>query len=65
MKLIFIVFLALILNSCAGMWPDMAKTIDDIATDGVIQVQVDKEAFQKQTNTRINIEIINEHDSKN
>ena len=42
-------FLFLILTSCTGMAPELFQTVDDIATDGVIQVQIDKEAFSKNT----------------
>lgn len=39
--------------------PEMFQTIDNIATDGVIQVQIDKEAFQKDTNIHVNVDILN------
>ncbi len=39
--------------------PDLFKTVDDIGTDGVVQVQIDREAFQKDTDISINIEIKN------
>ncbi len=39
--------------------PDLYKTVDDIATDGVIQIQIDKQAFNEKTNTAINIQLNN------
>lgn len=59
MKFIIVMMSLLTLQACAGMSPDLYKTVDDIATDGVIQIQVDKEAFQKETNTSIMIDINN------
>lgn len=57
----FIVLLTplLVLASCAGLTPEFYKTVDDITTDGVIQLQVDKEAFKEDTNVKITIDILN------
>lgn len=59
MKPVIVMMSLITLQSCAGMWPELAKTVDDIATDGVVTVQVDREAFQKETNTKIMIDISN------
>lgn len=52
------VFLALILTSCTAM-PEMFKTVDDIATDDCITVKVDRDAFQKNTDVLINVDVKN------
>jgi hypothetical protein len=41
------------------MMPGLFKTIDDVATDGVVQIQIDKEAMQKDTNIKITVDILN------
>lgn len=55
--------LPLVLNSCAAM-PEFLKTADDVLTDGVIQVQIDKEAFGKETDIEVNITIKNKEPVK-
>ncbi len=47
------------LYGCSMFTPDLYKTVDDIATDGVIQIQIDKQAFNTKTNTNINIQLNN------
>jgi hypothetical protein len=47
-----------LLTSCAGT-PEIFQAVENIATDGVIQVQIDKEAFQKDTNIHVNVDILN------
>ncbi len=60
LKILLLVLLMLnLLTSCAGMTPQLFQTVDDIATDGVIQVQVDKEAFSKNTDISVVVEIKN------
>ena len=44
----------LLLTSCSYM-PEITKSVEDIATDGVIQVQVDKEAFEGRTDISVTI----------
>lgn len=39
----------LILSSCSTLIPNIFKTGDDISTDGVIQINIDKEAFYRDT----------------
>ena len=47
-----------VLTSCQAL-PQMFQTVDDIATDGVISIDVDKEAFRGDTNVKINVDISN------
>ncbi len=54
-----IIIISLFLTSCSALTPDFYRTVDNIATDGVMQIQIDKEAFNEKTNTHVNIEIIN------
>lgn len=44
MKLLFI-FFPFIMTSCGALNTDFFKAADDVLTDGVVKVQVDKEAF--------------------
>lgn len=46
------------LTSCAGM-PDIAKTADDILTDEVMCIRIDKQAMQKETDIHVNIDLLN------
>ena len=46
------------LTGCQNI-PEIAKTIDDIATDDAISVYVDKDAFQKETDVHVIVDIIN------
>ncbi len=39
--------------------PDMAKDIDDIATDTAIKVEVSRETIKKETDLEININVQN------
>lgn len=47
------------LNSCAAALPDMFKTIDDIATDDAITIKVDRDAFKKDTDVHILLDVVN------
>lgn len=47
------------LNSCAAMMPDMFKTLDDIATDDAITVKVDRDAFKKDTDVHVLVDVVN------
>lgn len=47
------------LTGCAAMMPDMFKTIDDIATDDAITVQVDRDAIKKDTDVHIIVDVVN------
>lgn len=55
---LLIINFMLFLTSCTAM-PDFFKTADDVLTDGVIQVQIDKEAFGKETDIHVGIDILN------
>lgn len=48
---------------CSEMMPGLFKTVDDIATDQAIRVEVDKEAMQKNTNVKISVDVINDQQS--
>ncbi len=43
----------------AGCSPGVLSTIDDIATQEAVSLTLDKEAFQKDTDVRISVEVIN------
>lgn len=58
MKFLPLLVLPLI-TGCSAMMPDMFKTIDDMATDTAIKVEVDKEAFKKETDVHIIVDVIN------
>lgn len=47
------------LIGCSAMMPELFKAIDDIATDGVIQIQIDREAFGKDTNLEVAVSVQN------
>lgn len=56
MKLWPVLAAPLFFIACTAL-PELYKTVDDVATDGVVQVQVDKEAFQNNKDVSIVIEI--------
>jgi len=47
----------LLLSSCATL-PELYKTVDDIATDDAITVKVDRDAFQKDTDVHVRVDIL-------
>ena len=55
MKLYYL--LPVLLTSCATM-PELYKTLDDIATDDAITVKVDRDAFQKDTDVHVRVDIL-------
>lgn len=59
MKIISILALAGMLSGCSAMMPEMFKTIDDIATDDAITVQVDRDAIKKDTDVHILVDVLN------
>jgi len=61
MKLILVSLLAMFLPACT---PEFFKTADDILTNDAITVQVDKDAFQKDTDVRVNVEVVNKEPPK-
>ncbi len=57
-KLINFIFISFLLTGCSGLWPDVAKTLDDIETDNAIRIEINKAAILKETDIKINIEVI-------
>jgi len=55
MRLYFLI--PLMLTSCATL-PELYKSIDDIATDDAITVKVDRDAFQKDTDVHVRVDIL-------
>jgi hypothetical protein len=39
--------------------PELFKTVDDIATDDAVTIKVDKDAFQKNTDVHVIVDVIN------
>lgn len=56
---IVLITLPLVLTSCSGLTPDLFRAVDDIATDGVVSIQIDKEAFKKNVEIHLNLDIQN------
>jgi hypothetical protein len=59
MKTLISIIAMAILSGCSAMVPDMFKTIDDIATDDAITVQVDRDAIKKDTDVHIIVDVVN------
>jgi hypothetical protein len=53
-----LVSLISLLTGCAAM-PELFKAVEDIATDTAVKVEIDKEAFQKDTDVTVAIEVKN------
>jgi hypothetical protein len=51
------------LSGCSAMMPGLFQTVDDIATDTALRVEIDKEAFQKDTDVNVSIEVKNKDPS--
>ena len=51
-------FLLILLTSC-GTLPQLYQSIDDIATDDAIKISVDKDAFKKDTDVHVTVDVIN------
>lgn len=49
---------SLLLCSCSSM-PEFFKTVDDIATDDAITIKVDRDAFKKDTDVHILVDVLN------
>jgi coenzyme F420-reducing hydrogenase gamma subunit len=47
-------------TGCSEIMPGLFKTVDDIATDTAIKVEVDRDAMQKNTNVDIAVKVIND-----
>ena len=64
MKFLISVLGSATLVGCSAMMPDMFKTIDDIATDDAILVQVDRDAIKKDTDVHILVDVLNKDQPK-
>jgi hypothetical protein len=53
----------MMLPGCAGMLPDVANIVGDIC-DTAIEVEVNKEAIQEDTDVHITIDVINKNPPK-
>lgn len=49
MKRLISIISMMILTSCSTLMPDLFRTVGDIETNSVIKVEVDKEAFDRDT----------------
>ena len=49
----------MLLTGCAQMLPGLFSAVEDIETQEAITLTVDKEAFQKDTDVKISIEVKN------
>jgi starvation-inducible outer membrane lipoprotein len=47
-----------LVTGCATL-PELYKTVDDIATDDAITVKVDRDAFKKDTDVNVIVEVKN------
>lgn len=53
----------LVLLPLSGCSPAFFSAMDDIATQDAISLTIDREAFQKDTDVRISIEVVNKEPS--
>ena len=56
---ISLVVLSMLLTGCAQLLPGLFSAVEDIETQEAITLTVDKEAFQKDTDVKISIEVTN------
>lgn len=56
--MLYLLLLIPLITSCQYL-PDMAKDIENIATDTAIKLEVSRELFQKETDLEININVQN------
>lgn len=47
------------MTGCQSLMPGLFQTVDDIATDTAVQIQVDKAAIQKDTDIIISVKVQN------
>lgn len=59
MRPVFFILALLLLVGCSAMMPELFKTIDDVATDDAITIKVDRDAFKKDTDVKITVDVIN------
>jgi hypothetical protein len=57
--LISFVAFSTLLTGCAQLLPGLFSAVEDIETQEAITLTVDKEAFQKDTDVKISIEVTN------
>ncbi len=62
-KTLLIVTSLVLMSSCRMMLPELYEAVDDIATDGVVEIRIDKEAFQYDQDIILTLGIIN-HEGK-
>lgn len=58
---ISLIALSMLLTGCAQMLPGLFSAVEDIETQEAITLTVDKEAFQKDTDVKISIEVTNKN----
>ena len=58
---ISLVALSMLLTGCAQLLPGLFSAVEDIETQEAITLTVDKEAFQKDTDVKISIEVTNKY----
>lgn len=56
---VLFISMVLFLSGCSAMMPGLFQTVDDIATDTALRVEIDREAFQKDTDVNVSIEVKN------
>ncbi len=56
---ISLVAMSMLLTGCAQLLPGLFSAVEDIETQEAITLTVDKEAFQKDTDVKISIEVTN------
>jgi hypothetical protein len=56
---ISLIALSMLLTGCAQLLPGLFSAVEDIETQEAITLTVDKEAFQKDTDVKISIEVTN------
>ncbi len=49
----------ILLSGCAEVMPGLFKAVEDIETDGAINVAVTKEALQRDTDIHIIVDVVN------
>lgn len=57
------ILVALVMMPLTGCSPAFFSTMDDIATQDAVSLTIDREAFQKDTDVKISIEVINKEPS--
>lgn len=62
-KFLLIIGACMCCTSCAAL-PQLASSMEAIATDDAIKISVDKDAFQKSTDVKVTVEVINKDRDK-